>query len=192
MRTGLIILWVLGLFSGYAQKEPQGLLINGLQSSVLSIKGSTNVNCFECTFDSAYLETKTSLTYAKKPNLYVLSNAVFRLDLAGFDCGGKAINKDFREMLRAEAYPYVFLNFTRVSVSETGYEATVIISLAGKQHTYTVPIDYERQDLSHAKGKLEVNINDFQLEKPRKLMGLVVIDDVISIHFDIGGSVEDS
>ena len=191
MRTGLTFLLILCVFSGYAQKEPQGLLITGLQSSILSIEGSTNVNCFECTFDSAYLESKTSLTYAKKANLYVLNNAVLRLDLSGFDCGGKAINKDFREMLRAETYPSVFLNFTRVSVSEQGYKATVIISLAGKQYTYTVPIDYDRQGLSHARGKLEVNINDFKLEKPRKLMGLIKIDDVITIHFDIGGSVED-
>ena len=176
-------------FSGTSQQNPVQLRLSQLQSSTLSLTGSTNVTCFECTFDPAYFKPVQHIRYEQQGDLVLLKDAGLELDLFGFDCGGKAINKDFREMLKADDFPFIGLNFTQILESEKGYEATVVISLAGRQQTYIVPVCYNRKQLRHARGSLKIKISDYQLQTPRKLFGLISVQDLINIQFDISAAL---
>ncbi|MEH6659021.1 YceI family protein [Leeuwenhoekiella marinoflava] len=187
MRALLNLLFVLSGSVLLGQPNFGEATISELQSSTLRVSGKTNVTDFSCFFDPAYFEPQKKIAYCNQGDLILLRNAKLELNLAGFNCGGKAINKDFRAMLQAEQYPVIILNFKQFNRVERGYEALVNIALAGQQHTYTIPVEIVAGDLKHLKGILKLNISDYNLELPKKLFGLIKIKDVIAIEFDIAG-----
>ena len=51
---------------------------------------------------------------------------------------------------------------------------------------YDIPVEIQNHDkISTFKGTLELNINDFKLEPPTKLFGMIVVKDNIEINFDL-------
>lgn len=189
MKAFLNLLFVLSGFVLLGQPNFGEATISELQSSTLRISGKTNVAGFSCFFESAYFEDQKKIAYCNQGDLILLRNAKLKLNLDGFNCGGKAINKDFRAMLHAEEYPVISLNFKQINRLADGLEALVSIAIAGQKHTYTIPVEFLDSDLKHLKGILRLNIKDYDLELPKKLFGLIKIKDEISITFDIAGAL---
>lgn len=187
MKAFLNLLFVLSGFVLLGQPNFGEATISELQSSTLRVSGETNVTGFSCVFDPTYFEPQKNIAYCDQGDLILLRNATLKLNLEGFNCGGKAINKDFRAMLDAEDYPEIILNFKQFNRVERGYEALVNIALAGQQHTYTIPVEIVQGDLKHLKGILKLTLSDYDLELPKKLFGLLKIKEVIAIEFDIAG-----
>ena len=187
MKMLLNLLFVLSGSALLGQPDFGEVTLSQLQNSTLQIMGKTNVTGFECFFEPEYFETHKTIAYCNQGAVILLRNARLVLDIDGFNCGGKAINADFRAMLKAEEYPVITLNFKQLSRVENGLEALVAIALAGQEHTYSIPVHYDTGELKHLKGILKLNITDYDLQLPKKLFGLLKIKEEIAIAFDIAG-----
>ncbi len=184
----LILYCLVFLFTlkGWTQNGFVAKSIEILPNSELSITGDTNINKFGCEFNTLYLEQCREIVYNKKGNYITFKNAVLSLKNEGFDCGNKGINRDFHSLLNTKDYPKITLELTEITLDKSNRgKACVKINIAGKEKSYTVPIDIVSSPSSHFIGKLKLDIRDFNLEPPKKLLGLIVIREEIEINFDL-------
>ena len=157
-----------------------------LPSSDLTIIGDSNIAAFQCEFDTSYLEGEQMIKYRQTGNIINFNGAVLSLNNRGFDCGSKGINRDFHDLLRSDQHPKIRLEVNKIDLSSpTGGLAHVIITIAGKHKTYAVPVKIKTGEVAEFKGKLEVNIKNYNLEPPKKLFGMIVVKDIIEIEFDL-------
>lgn len=176
------------LFSlkGWTQNGFVAKSIEISQDSELSITGDTNINKFGCDFNTFYLEQCTDVVYHKNGNTISFKNAVLSLKNEGFDCGNKAINKDFNSLLNTKKYPKITLELTEITLFKADKgNACVKIVIAGKEKVFVVPVDIVVAPANRFIGKLKLDIGDFGLEPPKKLLGLIVIKEEIEINFDL-------
>lgn len=152
-------------------------------NSVLFIKGTSNVNTFICNYSITSLERKINMSYREKGSVIAFNNAVLTLKNDGFDCGGKMINKDFHELLKSDDYPDINLELQKIIKHDFGYTAYVIIEIAKKKSNYAIPVNQSNSGSKYS-GKMDVNIIDFGLTPPKKMMGMIVVHENIEIHFD--------
>lgn len=172
--------------SGLAQNGFVSKTVEISKNSELSISGDTNINTFGCEFNTFYLEPCREVIYKKSGNNILFKNAILSLRNEGFDCGHKAINKDFHALLQTEDHPSITLELTEISLlPNNNGRACVKITIAGKENTYYVPVHVITGTTNRFAGWLQLNIRNFGLEPPKKLFGMIVIKEEIDINFDI-------
>lgn len=183
------MLVVMLLFSSaftYAQNGFHEKKVTVLPASKLSITGDTNINKFECNFDTAYLKEAQKVYYSRKDSIMSFTGAILVLNTQGFDCGNKGINQDFHDLIKSDEYPEILLEISKVKLRTKSFGvATICITMAGKQRYYEVPINISNGEIAKFQGELELNIKDFDLEPPKKLFGIIVVKDEIEIAFDL-------
>ncbi|WGF91593.1 YceI family protein [Aequorivita marisscotiae] len=185
-RFGLYCLVFMFSLNGWAQNDFITKSIEILAGSELSIKGDTNISEFGCEFSTYYLEECREVVYKRIGNNIHFKNAVLSLKNKGFNCGHKIINKDFHALLNTKEYPNITLELNEITFNKSNEKvAHVLITIAGTQKEYTFPIDVISSSLNRFVGKLKLNINDFNLEPPKKMFGLIVIKDEIEIDFNL-------
>ena len=186
MKNLLVItLLLIGTFAN-AQVTLKMKEVAVLPSSQLSITGDTNINKFECIFNTSYLEKAQQVSYTRKDSIMNFSGAILTLNTQGFDCGNKGINQDFHDLIKSDQYPEILLELSNVTLhSKTFGIANICITMAGKQKFYKVPVNIQDGKTAHFKGELELNIKDFNLEPPKKLFGIIKVKDEIEIAFDL-------
>ena len=180
------------LFSlkGWTQNGFDSKSIEILQNSELSITGDTNISKFGCNFNTFYLEQCKNVVYHRNGNTINFKNAVLSLRNEGFDCGNKAINKDFNSLLQTKEYPKITLELTEINLYNVNRgNAFVKIIIAGKDKVYLVPVEIIAGPANRFIGKLKLDIRDFGLQPPKKLLGLIVIKEEIEINFDLFAAV---
>jgi hypothetical protein len=186
MRTTLLILSIF-LLSGRAPVRERWIVDS---SSKLVIYGDTNVNRFTCETDC--FEKIDTLEYhldEKACDIFFTQTQI-RVPVKSFRCGSEMITKDFWETLNVEKYPTMtvhFLNLRDFSTAENGdlVRGEVAIVLAGVQKKYHVQYRLERhsQDYFSLVGKQPVCFSDFQLKAPRKMMGLIQVQEDLEVEF---------
>lgn len=181
----LVIFLLLGAFTN-AQENYKSRSIKILPSSELTIIGDTNISKFQCGFDTSFLNENQTIKYLKGENQILFSGAVLVLNTRGFDCGNKGINNDFHDLIKSKKHPEILLELEKAKLaSPTKGLANVKITIAGLQKQYEVPVKITNGETATFKGILELNINDFGLEPPKKLFGMIVVKDEIEISFDL-------
>lgn len=169
-----------GINTGSAQK----LQAEVQTGSKMEIHGSSNVNHFTCVFPTEEIEP-LEIDFNKDQMLF--RKAETHLPVAIFDCGGHGINRDFRDLLQEKKHPEVKINLRRIQLTSSK-EALVSLDLeiAGTENNYRLPVSFQKKD-NHftASATLPLSIDDFNLEQPRRLFGLIVVHKEIDITFDL-------
>lgn len=168
-----------------AQNNYQIKTVGISPSTKLHINGEANITKFTCTFNPHYLRrNRSEIRYTKNGNNIDFNNAILGLMNEAFDCGSNAINKDFHSLLKTKQHPQITLELNKVILKSKGTgEAFATITIAGVKNGYSFPIKFTSNN--RFSGKLSLDIRDFNLQPPRKLMGLIVIKEKIEINFDI-------
>ncbi len=167
-----------------AQSSMHATTIKILPKSTLSITGDTNINKFLCSFNTELIAENNQIIYKTGSSKINFENAILKLDNSGFDCGNKAINKDFKNLIKAEEYPVITLELTQILLDDNNKaSAKVVINIAGESNTYLVPVEISSEETTQYKGCLNLNISDFNLHGPKKLFGLIIIKENININF---------
>ncbi len=181
----LVMLMFLSAFTN-AQNSFHKKTIKFLPQSQLNITGDTNISAFECIFNTSYLKKEQVIQYTGTNSYLRFTDAVLTLDTKAFDCGNKRINKDFHDLIKSDEHPEIFLELYEIKIRSNNFAiAKACITIAGKQKTYELPVEIIEGNVSHFKGKLKLNINDFGLEPPKKLFGMIVVKDDIEINFNL-------
>jgi hypothetical protein len=156
--------------------------------SKLYIKGTSNVNKFECHYDITNLNNPVPVKLTQNGQTLYFKNTKLILDSGCFDCGGKAINKDFKSILKANEYPNIVLNVIELNPVENDIskvEVMLNIEIAGIKKPYKMIANLSSHNKYQISGKLKLNINDFNLESPKKMFGLIVVSEIIEINFEM-------
>lgn len=156
--------------------------------SEVVISGTTNVNKFTCKYNLQELEVPIRLNYDEKSEQILFKNAELRLANDCFDCGGKAINKDFKELLKSESHPQVRLKLLYVeppSPDQSMVGVGMEIKIAGVTRKYRTKLHSEQSKEICVSGTLELRLSDFELEAPKKMLGMIKVDDEIKVHITL-------
>lgn len=156
--------------------------------SEVVISGTTNVNQFTCKYNLQELEMPIRLIYDEKTEQIQFKNAELKLVNDCFDCGGKAINKDFQELLKTERHPQVELKLLYVdppSPNQSKVDVGVEIKIAGVSRKYQSVLYCEQTSNICVTGTLELKLSDFELEPPKKMLGMIKVDDEIRVHLTL-------
>jgi hypothetical protein len=181
MKTILLFLLTIGCSAfSFSQNSFQIL-----PESQLTITGETNISEFLCAFNTSSISNIKNIKFEGNPEEIHFENAILKLDTQGFDCGNKGINKDFQTMIKSSEYPEIQLEL-RELLFKTPHQAIALlrISIAGKQKDYKVPVIIKEKPVQYV-GKLNLDINDFELTPPKKLFGLIVVKEEIQINFNL-------
>lgn len=152
--------------------------------SEVIIKGKSNVNSFECKYNSDFIEDEILISVTKNNSRTLLEGAKISIQSKGFDCGHKIITKDFKTLLKADDYSHIDINLKELILDKKEIIAKTCIEIAGVKREYEVPVSFDSKN-SNVKGVLRVNIKDFCLKAPKKLLGFVMVDEHVTIDFNL-------
>ncbi len=193
--------FLLPLLVAFAAFSPVGLLppvhYTITDQSSLYLEGSSNVNRFTCASVQTFAPATVEMTPLGDGCSVSFSKAVMDLRVTHMDCGNKGINRDMQKALKADQYPHIRLQLERAVVSNTGavidshrwtpVTASTLVTIAGV--TKPVKIRLEAKALTANRyqftGSRELRMSDFGVDPPSALLGLVQVDDPITIHFDL-------
>src|SRR6056297_2462582 len=160
------IVWIVSaLLIGFGFTDPEReTKVRVAPESEVVISGTTNVNQFTCKYNLEELELPIRLAYDDKAEQIQFSNAQLKLANDCFDCGGKAINKDFRELLRTEKHPQVELRLLYVDPPQPDDKKIGVgmeIKIAGTTRIYETTLYCEQQGKIRVDGTIPLKLTDF-------------------------------
>jgi hypothetical protein len=161
-------------------------------SSSVTINGKTNVNKFTCAI-TEYKGTDTLLLTAVRGKGAYFKKGLVKLNASEFDCAMGAITKDFGKTIQSEKYPYIKINFIsferlpKYQTTEEKFEGKLSITLADKDVPCQVrcSIVKDEKNLIHLRGKHTFKFSDFDLTAPSRMMGMVKVDEHITVNFNL-------
>jgi hypothetical protein len=176
--------FIVGIFIclGFVSINPTRVVIT--EQSQIVIKGKSNVNSFQCQYNSSLLEEEYCISFLKQRNAIVCRGAAIEIKSNGFDCKHKMITKDLKTILQADEFPNIKIELLELNDIATPITAKVNVSIAGQKNTYTLPVQYNAKN-NNVKGLLKINIEDFALKAPKKLLGAIVVNNQVDIDFNL-------
>ena len=162
MRVISILLLVFILLS--FSHNPIKTRVKITSKSEVTIKGKSNVNSFECKYDSDCIEDEISVAVTRSNTKILFEGAKISIQSKGFDCRHKMITKDFKKILKADDYSHIGIDLEELVTNKNEITAKICVEIAGI---------------------LKINIKDFCLQSPKKLLGFVTLNDNVAIDFNL-------
>jgi len=172
-------------------------------SSDLEINGTTNVNSFTCIYKGELPEEHFRINVLPSDTSKILRGARLKLKVTAFDCGKDRMNKDFYDLLKYEQNPHIYLDVAEFwkskehansqNESEPDYHTQTIFTIAGNTEKYLVDVINNQQKSNRsvtASGKHNLDITDFGLTPPKKFLGMIKVDKIVTIEFKLDLTVE--
>lgn len=155
--------------------------------SSLVVRGTTNVNTFSCVFNINKFKNPIHVNYGVEGGKMVFKKTALVLDNNCFDCGGKGINSDFQKILKSDKYPQITLFLKEITPLENtlDVQASINIEIAGIVKAYKIPVKVKKNNDMLITGDLAISLDDYGLEAPKKMFGLISVDDTIQIFFQL-------
>ena len=162
------------------------------QGSYLKINGSTNVNTFSCHYEGDIGTDTMNIGFQQAADgTLLLQKAKLSVAVARFDCGNQAMNKDFRNLLEYDRHADLNLDILSLQVENSGTYpppilARVRFTVAGEEKTYEVPVRMisEPGNTTYL-GETCLDITDFKLTPPKKFLGMVIVDEEVTLEFNL-------
>lgn len=186
-----IILYTLMFASMVNPIEKERWLVE--ESSRLVVEGSSNVNDFECSIQSRTRKDTLTIDYDERSQrINFVKNEVL-INARTFDCQNDLITSDLKKTLKTDKYPHVTLRFLSLerptfrNFSSQRVRGIISITIAG--HTERYHINYRMTPRTDGtiilEGEQILNITDFGLTTPKKLMGLIRVNENIKVDFNM-------
>ncbi|PHN07325.1 YceI family protein [Flavilitoribacter nigricans] len=166
-------------------------------SSQLRLEGVTNVNRFSCDCSDNFPKDTYELIQDNRPFIINLRNTDFRLATNKLDCGRKGINNDLRKALKADSFPFIRIEVQTIrlpegagEISSTAWTEIPVktqITIAGTRRPLHLSVEAKAlgDDYYQLRSRTEVAMSDFGIDPPRPMFGMIKVEDVITIHFDL-------
>jgi hypothetical protein len=163
------------------------------KTSSLSIEGKSNVNNFKCDIIE-YLKGDTILIYRnnsteQKP---IITKGGLTLNINRFDCHQNYVTADLKKTLKANENAYMKINilslgYIKSNLHNQTIKGNVEVQLAGV--TRKIEIDYavirNQPGFLHLIGNKQLLFSDFNLTPPKKLAGLIKVEQEINVRFQL-------
>lgn len=182
--------------SGSTLSESSAFSYSLLQGSKVSVEGTTSVNAFTCFSDDTYSQHSANLFVNDLKNNITFQGVILDVKTGSLQCGNEVMNKNLCQMLNTDKYPFIVVELLQAStrigespnfsqwVNMTG---KVYISLAGERRAQRIDFAAKQNGngVYHFIGKHNISLNQYNLDPPTALFGLVKVNDVITVKFDL-------
>lgn len=179
----LLLFMCLSFFGASASNNPKGNTPEHCSNFVL-IQGSSNINRFEFIHEAPRLISITEQTSRFNWRQEVI------VPVNEFTGSNQHMRKDFLELLKASEYPVIQIEIEPKNAENNSANAEIkavnaTITLAGNTHQYIVPCKITSCESSEIiiKGSLKVNLTDFNIKPPKKVLGTIKVNDAVFITF---------
>ena len=163
------------------------------KNSSLRIEGKSNVNTFKCDIIE-YLNRDTILLYKDNSSdaTQIVTKGCLTLNIKRFDCYQNYVTADLKKTLKAADNPYMKINLLsfgpiKANTPNQEIKGYVEIQLAGV--TKKIDIDYvvvrNHSGSLHLVGTRKMLFSDFNLTPPRKLAGMIKVEEEITVRFQL-------
>jgi hypothetical protein len=189
------------LLAGLTHREDADLVHRFivLPDSHLTIGGKTNINTFNCAIPR-YKGRDTLVLHEGGRNVRpVFVRGSVTLDASSFDCGLAVMTSDFCKTISSKSHPAIiidFISFERAPTyghGEDRFKGIVKISLSGitKLFEMDCSIEAKSSGLIYLKGGRDFLFSDFNLEPPKHMMGLVKVQQNLTVGFRLVLKLDD-
>ena len=183
--TALLFLLALstGHFGGLVfSQEPDSFALKSVR-----IKGQTNVNRFRLTYNAQKVKELSIPGHDMTPG-----EISFRIPVKSFESKNPMLTNDFIRFMQADEHPYIRVEIKKNQLQELLREKNdrqlplrVIMAGETQQARGRYYIRKNPGNEMLIEGSVQLNLEDFNLEPPQKMMGLVQVKDRIFINFDV-------
>lgn len=170
-----------------------------LPESHLVIQGESNINTFTYRYRELPSGSKEELIGPFSTIFGALLRDPLALKLNAFDAGHKRMNRDLRKLLKADEHPAILVDVqSMVGLNEEGGPTGIAsddlaeirghanFTIAGETKLKEFSIKVNHHDRVVAlSGDLEFNIEEFGLEAPTAVFGLIKVQNRITVSFTI-------
>lgn len=195
MRSFVTIVAALFLTAFHSREVDNGVLVHRLivqPNSKLTIDGRTNVNQFQCA-TTYYSRNDTLVLVEGKARRPFFEKGYVGLEAASFDCGVQLMTADFAKTIKAKEHPAIFIefiSFERVpdyQQREDKFKGKMKISLAGVAKVFQMDcfIKVQPGGQIHLMGGRDFTFADFDLEAPKRMMGLIKVEEELKVNFHL-------
>ncbi|MEX2640923.1 MAG: YceI family protein [Balneolales bacterium] len=158
------------------------------QGSMIWIEGSTNVNDFHCDariFHGIGLMKAGNITPAKRVKKNVLSIQA-HIPIDGFECGKRRMNRDLYNALKGDRHPEISFEFLEAAIAGDSITVTGYLTVAGVVQIIVFDVKGYAQDDTdwRISGSASIFMNDYNIDPPSPLLGMIKVNDRLSVNFD--------
>ena len=150
----------------------------------VTITGSTNINHFQLSYSENHFS-------AIQENGQPQNKFSVNIPARKIGAGSKAMLNDFLKMINAYKYPDIKITLDEDISKEMDATAAadhqIGLTLNGKTNTYichSTSTEYN-QDQWCLVGRLQFKLSDFGIDPPKKIFGIVKVEDAVFINFKI-------
>jgi hypothetical protein len=193
MKWLLCILIILLVISAGADHKAPGMKAWVIEkNSNLIIKGSSNINEFTCDVRE-YINQDTLVFFSdEKGKRLVFQRSALSIEVSQFDCHHKFITADLRKTLKYLQFPKMKVHFISMDDPSTvgpGHtiKGIVDIELAGilRRMDIVYTVSNQQGKFIDLTGSRKMYFSDFHLEPPKKMAGLIKINEDIQVKVQL-------
>lgn len=149
-----------------------------IREKEITVSGNTSLGKFNCTYQVEGI--KDTLSFVDNQSN---DDFLFDIPVADFGCGNFLLNNDFRKTIKARDFPNARVAVTNLRRHHSTYFCNLQLELAGKTLYFrNFQLDKGEGKLS---GHLRLKFDTLGLEPPRKLGGLVKVDEALFISLSL-------
>ena len=184
-----LLFWSLWMI--FSSKETTTSTWKISSGSVVEVKGSSNVNKFEC--NSMSMGDKDQLISVFDPAKNETEwNGGFLVHSKKFECNNAYITGDFHNTVRADKFPEIKIKFIQLKKNSGNSAANqldgkVDITIVGVTKRYPLACFLVKDQAGNTrmKGEQKIFLSHFGIEPEAKLFGTVKVKDEISVSFSL-------
>lgn len=202
----LILILVWGLLSvqqtGAQDITPASTSTGNLQiasNGALWLEGSASIVDYRCYAERLAGNGNIENTAQPTENLEGENNVKVRVTIPvkALECGKKKMNKDLYDALKAEEHPRISYELLDAKLLEQSahpdsagwmkIRTRGLLTIAGVSDTTTLVVNGQLigSDQFRVQGAKPLNMRDFNIDPPTALMGLIKVNEKLSVHFDV-------
>lgn len=167
-----------------------------LAGSKITVAGTTNINEFACFSVEKYGKSSGAASLDPVTNTVLFRDTRLKVATVSLNCGNDAMNSNLYNLLRADELPYIVIEILQAKskdgkpvnfTAQSPMTAKVYITLAGVRRINEITFTGKEMypGAYHFTGQHNLSLNDYHLEAPEALFGLVKVNDIITVKFDL-------
>lgn len=150
-----------------------------IKEKEIRVTGVTSIGKFECSYGNEKLSD--TLYTRDQPKAKQLD---FIIPVDHFGCGNFLLNRDFKATIKAEEFPICKVTVKSLSRGSQGFLSDLDVHLAGKELSLKdVVFRHQNNQLI---GDVALSFGLLELTPPKKLGGLIQVEDKLSLQIIMG------
>lgn len=155
---------------------------------MLTIQGKSNVVDFKLDQPGEkFIQKQMYITASRRDGKLYLSEKKLEIPVKKFMSSNKMALRDFHKLVKSDEYPVMHIELDHIRLSDEPLDDTVDalidVTITGVTRRYTFPVKAEKNGSNFTFDiKKSINIRDFNLTPPVHMMGMLKVDEWITIN----------